>query len=82
MSQVIQTLETGPKAGIPLGNSLYKIRLAIKSKNNGKSGGARLIYFMMANDFEIYLIHIFDKSEFENVPKEILLEMLKTAGFI
>lgn len=29
--------------GIPLGNDTYKIRLAIKSKNKGKSGGLRVI---------------------------------------
>ena len=80
--QVIETLETNPKEGIHLGNNLFKIRLAIKSKNKGKSGGARVIYFMVANDLEIYLIHIFDKSEFENIPREILTEMLKTEGLI
>jgi len=29
--------------GTPLGNDVYKIRLAIASKNKGKSGGARVI---------------------------------------
>ena len=36
------TLEKDPKSGMPLGNDTYKIRLAIKSKGKGKSGGARL----------------------------------------
>jgi hypothetical protein len=82
LSQLIELLEINPKSGIPLGNGLFKIRLAIKSKNKGKSGGARVIYFLIANNFEIYLIHIFDKSEFENIPLSILNEMLKSAGLI
>jgi mRNA-degrading endonuclease RelE of RelBE toxin-antitoxin system len=32
-----------PFSGTPLGNNYYKIRLAIKSKGKGKSGGARII---------------------------------------
>ena len=32
-----------PEAGTALGNNTYKIRLAIKSKGKGKSGGARVI---------------------------------------
>jgi hypothetical protein len=82
LSQLIELLEINPKSGIPLGNGLFKIRLAIKSKNKGKSGGARVIYFLIANNFEIYLIHIFDKSEFENIPLSNLNEMLKSAGLI
>ncbi|MCL6260854.1 type II toxin-antitoxin system RelE/ParE family toxin [Aquiflexum sp. TKW24L] len=82
LSQLIELLEINPKNAIPLGNGLFKIRLAIKSKNKGKSGGARVIYFLIANKFEIYLIHIFDKSEFENIPLSILSEMLKSVGLI
>ncbi len=37
------TLTNEPETGTPLGNNTYKIRLAIKSKGKGKSGGARVI---------------------------------------
>jgi mRNA-degrading endonuclease RelE of RelBE toxin-antitoxin system len=33
-------LEENPILGTSLGNDIYKIRLAIASKNKGKSGGA------------------------------------------
>ena len=65
-----------------MGNNLFKIRLAIESKNKGKSGGARVIYFFLSEENEIYLVHIFDKSEFENIPKKFLLQILKNADLI
>ena len=80
LAKLIEKLEEDYSIGTPLGNNLYKIRLAIESKNKGKSSGARIIYFFIDDDNEIYLIHIFDKSQFENIPKHILLDLLKKAG--
>lgn len=31
-----------PEMGVSLGNNLRKVRMAISSKNKGKSGGARI----------------------------------------
>lgn len=36
-------LSENPTSGTPLGNDVYKVRLAISSKGKGKSGGARVI---------------------------------------
>jgi mRNA-degrading endonuclease RelE of RelBE toxin-antitoxin system len=82
VTQLIEKLEDDYQIGTSLGNNLYKIRLAIESKNKGKSGGARVIYFFLDQDNEIYLIHIFDKSELENIPKETLVKLLKNAGLL
>ena len=79
---LIDKLETDYQIGIALGNNLFKIRLAIESKNKGKSGGARVIYFFLSEENEIYLIHIFDKSESENIPKNILQDLLKKADLL
>ncbi|MBP7478425.1 MAG: addiction module toxin RelE, partial [Chitinophagales bacterium] len=43
LAALFESLEVNPEQGISLGNNCYKIRLAISSKNKGKSGGARLI---------------------------------------
>ena len=47
LSNDLQVLEneliSNPRLGIALGNNTYKIRLQIKSKGKGKSGGARVI---------------------------------------
>jgi hypothetical protein len=82
LAELIEKLEEDYSIGIALGGNLYKIRLAIESKNKGKSGGARVIYFFLVQNNEIYLIHIFDKSQFENIPKETLLELLKNSDLI
>jgi mRNA-degrading endonuclease RelE of RelBE toxin-antitoxin system len=80
--KLIQDLEKDYSIGTPLGSNLFKIRISISSKNKGKSGGARVIYFFVSEDNQIYLIHIFDKSEFENLPKETFIELLKKSGLI
>ncbi|MDN3690233.1 type II toxin-antitoxin system RelE/ParE family toxin [Cyclobacterium jeungdonense] len=60
-----------------MGNSCYKIRLAIKSKGKGKSGRARLITnFVVAND-TVYLVSIYDKPEKDNLSDKELDELLQ-----
>jgi len=39
-----------PEMGIHLGHRVYKIRLAISSKGKGKSGGARIITYLVVED--------------------------------
>jgi mRNA-degrading endonuclease RelE of RelBE toxin-antitoxin system len=80
--KLINTLKDDPTTGIHLGHNLYKIRLAISSKNKGKSGGARVITFLVTDKLEIYLVHIYDKNQLENLTKEQILELLKKAGLI
>lgn len=73
------TLEQGPETGTPLGNNTYKIRLAIKSKGKGKSGGARVITYVVTENSEIYLLIIYDKSEFDSIDDKtikIIIESL------
>jgi mRNA-degrading endonuclease RelE of RelBE toxin-antitoxin system len=41
LEALIDSLEVNPMQGTPLGKSCYKVRLAIKSKGKGKSGGPR-----------------------------------------
>jgi hypothetical protein len=79
---LIDTLREKPDSGIHLGHGIYKIRLAITSKRKGKSGGARVITFLVTKDQEVYLVYIYDKSQLENITKEQILELLKKAGLI
>jgi len=51
-------LALDPQLGTPIGNDCYKIRLAIKSKGAGKSGGARVITCVVAVREEVYLLSI------------------------
>ena len=61
--QLIESLETTPTQGTPLGHNFYKIRVAVKSKAKGKSGGARVITFVKIINEIVYLASVYDKSE-------------------
>lgn len=62
--ELIELLEKFPNQGTPLGNDCYKIRLAIKSKGKGKSGGARVITCVKILDeiFSLLLVIINQKK--------------------
>jgi len=83
LSNDIKELESilleNPKLGIDLGNGLFKIRLAVKSKNKGKSGGFRVITYLLtenAGDSNITLLILNDKSDIEDIPKSDLLDLI------
>lgn len=80
LQKLISILKEKPDTGTPLGHNLYKIRMAIASKRKGKSGGARVITFLMTDEQEIYLVHIYDKGQLENLTKDQILEVLQKAG--
>ena len=77
---LIEKFSENPETGTPLGYGIYKIRLAIRSKGKGKSGGARVITFIVYKENEVYLVHIYDKNQLENITKEQILTMLQQAG--
>jgi len=65
-------LSENPVIGTSLGNNTYKIRIAIKSKGKGKSGGARVITYFVNENKEVYLLTIYDKSEFDIIDDNII----------
>ncbi len=77
LAELFDSLQVDPKQGTPLGNDCYKIRIAIKSKGKGKSGGARAITHVVAVREHVYLLTVFDKSEKENISDKELQELLK-----
>ena len=82
LQEILDILYENPSHGISLGHNIYKIRMSISSKRKGKSGGARIITFLLTNNQEIYLIHIFDKSQLDSLTKDLIFKMLKKAGLI
>jgi len=66
-----------PKTGVYLGNDVYKIRLAIKSKGKGKSGGARVITHVLVRQKAIYLLSIYDKSERDSISDSVIEELIR-----
>ncbi len=74
---LIESLENDPFQGVSLGNNCYKIRLGIKSKGKGKSGGARVITHIIVAETTVYLLAIFDKSDKESLSDKELENLLK-----
>ena len=67
-----QSLEENPTQGTALRHGAYKIRLAIRSKNKGKSSGSRVITCVRVQHDVVYLLDIYDKSDRENISDKEL----------
>ena len=76
-----------PESGAPLGNHCFKIRLAIKSKGKGKSGGARVITFLETEiigyvetnkekQITVNLLSVYNKSEVATITDKELKELI------
>lgn len=77
LNAFIKSLETNPTQGIKLTENTYKIRLIIKSKGKGKSGGARVITHIKVIEETVYLLSIYDKSSTDSISDDAIIELLK-----
>jgi hypothetical protein len=71
VEQFKKDFSKNPKLGDDLGGGYRKVRIAIQSKNRGKSGGARIITYELCIkeiDGIVVLVNIYDKSEFSTMP--------------
>jgi len=78
LAELNDTLMNEPESGTPLGNDTFKIRLSIKSKGKGKSGGGRVITYLLRDNKEVYLLTIYDKSEFDSVDDKTLKSIIQS----
>jgi len=62
--------------GIPLGNDVYKIRVAIDSKNKGKSGGARVISYVKVSITTVLLFSIYNKGDKDSISDKEIKELI------
>lgn len=74
--QLQESLLENPIQGNSLGKNCFKIRLAISSKNRGKSGGARIITHVHIVGETVYLLSIYDKSTKSNLDESELDALL------
>lgn len=77
LAPLIDSLADNPEQGTALGNNFYKIRLAIKSKGKGKSGGARIIIFVKVIASTVFLSSIYDKGEKDSISDKELQQIFK-----
>lgn len=73
----LKELSQNPFQGTSLGKNFYKVRLAIASKGKGKSGGARVITYLLITAQTVLLISIYDKSEKATISEKEITERLK-----
>lgn len=70
-----------PFEGVDLGMGVRKVRMSIKSKGKGKSGGARVITYSLTADDEdinLTLLTIYDKSERSTISDKEIKDLLKS----
>ncbi|MHA4738344.1 type II toxin-antitoxin system RelE family toxin [Dyadobacter sp. MSC1_007] len=78
VSELLHGLSVDPLQGTALGRNCFKIRLAIKSKGKGKSGGARVISCVIVVTETVMLLSIYDKSEIENISSQDLTALINS----
>lgn len=87
LAQLELDLKNNPRMGTALGNDTYKIRMAIKSKNKGKSGGIRVISHLETEilgfaeinadeSITVILISIYNKSETASISDRELKDLI------
>ena len=74
---LMRSLTDQPEQGVELFDGIRKIRLNIKSKGKGKSGGARIIIRVQRINDVLVFLFVYDKSEMENVRDEYLRDIIK-----
>lgn len=75
LDSIISELEKGNLLGdainglkMDLSNHTYKVRVANSNANSGKSNGYRLIYYVVKDEKEIYLLTVYYKKEENKIP--------------
>lgn len=80
--ELAKDLEAQPKMGVQIKEHVFKIRLAVRSKGKGKSGGVRIITYVETKlvekegDFDVFLLSIYDKSDRANMNDALVNKMI------
>lgn len=76
-----ELLENPTKGDLIQGtNGLRKIRVSNSSRNKGKRGGARVIYYYLLNQYQIYFFTIYGKEtkdDLSQAEKNTLANLVK-----
>ncbi len=81
LTELEQQMKIHPHFGIALGHNTYKIRLGVKSKGKGKSGGIRVITYVVDSIGNVYLLSLYDKSEIGTIENSLILHYTKQIDF-
>lgn len=75
--QFIVWIASNPLSGdvIPGSGGLRKVRW--NAKGHGRRGGARVIYYNVLEDGEIYLLMVYSKSKFDDLPPAVYKSLME-----
>jgi len=82
IAKLVAALAIDPTMGTELGHNFYKIRMRVSGTSKGKSGGARVITYVILNRETVLLTEIYLKSEHDTADTGILIQRLKDQGLI
>ena len=82
--EFLDSIKENPLQGDEITKNIRKIRMAIKSKGKGKSGGARVITFNILTDVQngqVVLLLIYDKEDASTVKTNVVKQIVRDLGF-
>ena len=78
------SIKNNPLQGDEITKNIRKIRMAIKAKGKGKSGGARVITFNILTDIEngqVVFLLLYDKEDASTVKVNVVKQLVRDMGF-
>ena len=80
----LDSIKENPLQGDEITKNIRKIRMAIKAKGKGKSGGARVITFNVFTDVEnghVVFLLLYDKEDASTVKVNVVKQLVRDMGF-
>ena len=82
--EFLESIKKNPLQGDEITKNIRKIRMAIKAKGKGKSGGARVITFNVLTDVEngnVFFLLLYDKEDASTVKVNVVKQLVQDMGF-
>ena len=82
--EFLESIKNNPLQGDEITKNIRKIRMAIKAKGKGKSGGARVITFNILTDIKnghVVFLLLYDKEDASTVKVNVVKQLVRDMGF-
>lgn len=82
--EFLESIKNNPLQGDEITKNIRKIRMAIKAKGKGKSGGARVFTFNVLTDVEnghVVFLLLYDKEDASTVKVNVVKQLVRDMGF-
>ena len=82
--EFLESIKNNPLQGDEITKNIRQIRMAIKAKGKGKSGGARVITINVLTDMEnghVVFLLLYDKEDASTVKVNVVKQLVRDMGF-